>query len=206
MINSHRIEPHPGGQCTVPVLLEMNAEFRTSTTKEGRKLAERRDTITRAWRPKGAPARRPEDYIEVANVPRLVQVPEAPIPQEARSPRDIGLRLENWARWLTFIPGMRVNSSQTGAICERLRAAAEGDTSKSGERRVVDEADALRIERNMRYLTTQHRLLLWYCYLKQAHPGEVCRRLSIPQQPAAEFVAIFRAAQAAIEKLTEINL
>lgn len=57
------------------------------------------------------------------------------------------------------------------------------------------------IERTMRHLTTQHRLLLWYCYIQNARPKIVCRRMSIPQQPATQFVAIFRAAQEAVEKL-----
>lgn len=118
--------------------------------------------------------------------------------------KDIGLRLENWARWATA-PGSRIAASQTGAICDRLRRAELGDQAASGERRKIDEPDALLLELNMRHLITQHRLLLWYCYIQNARPEVVCRRLSIPHRPATEFVAIFRAAQAAIELLCTDN-
>lgn len=118
--------------------------------------------------------------------------------------KDIGLRLENWARWATG-PGIRIAASQTAAICDRLRRNAIGEAPASGERRKIDEVDAVLIERNMQHLTTQHRLLLWYCYIKNAAPEVVCRRMSIPQQPATQFVAIFRAAQAGIESLIEKN-
>lgn len=164
-------------------------------------MIERRDTITRAWRSKEAPVQHLVEYAEVAAAPRpSLPPPAVPSPQEERRARDIGLRLENWARWATAA-GPRVASSQTGAICDRLRRAELGDEQVSGERRKIDEVDALTIERSMPHLTTQHRLLLWYCYIKQAQPGEVCRRMSIPQQPAITFVSLFRAAQAAVELL-----
>ena len=116
--------------------------------------------------------------------------------------RDIGARLENWARWDTA-PGQSIASSQTGAICERLRRAELGDQAIPGDSRKVDEADAVLLDRCMRHLTTPHRLLPWYSYIKNADPEVVFRRKSIPVRPITEFVAIFRAAQAAIEKLTE---
>lgn len=112
--------------------------------------------------------------------------------------RDIGSRLENWARWATST-GAPSASSQTGAICERLRKAELGSAGGSDERRKIDEDDALLLELGMRKLKTFDRLLLWWCYIDQARPEVVCRKLSIPRHPATEFVRLFRAAQVAIE-------
>lgn len=112
--------------------------------------------------------------------------------------RDIGLRLENWSRWATA--GTRtIGVSPTGAYCDRLRREALGDEPKQGERRQVDEADALLIERAMPKLDTRTRMLLYWCYIKQAQPEVVCRKMSIAHRPATVFVDQFRQAQAAIE-------
>lgn len=116
--------------------------------------------------------------------------------------RDIGWRLENWSRVVTAA-GPRIAASQTGAICERLRKEAEGTAPTSGERRHTDEADAWLLERAMRELSTKHRTLLWWCYIRQAAPEVVCRKMGIPHRPATEFVQVFRDAQAAIESVVE---
>jgi len=116
--------------------------------------------------------------------------------------RDIGSRLENWARWNTS-GGRTIGVSPTGAYCDRLRREALGDEPKQGERRTVDEADALLIERAMPKLDTKHRLLLYWCYIKQARPEIVCSRMGIPQRPATVFVGMFRQAQAEVECLLD---
>ena len=114
--------------------------------------------------------------------------------------RDIGLRLENWSRWATA--GSRtIGVSPTGAYCDRLRREALGDEPKQGDRRTVDEGDALLIERAMAKLETRTRMLLYWCYIKQAQPEVVCRKMSIAHRPATVFVEQFRQAQAAIETL-----
>lgn len=116
--------------------------------------------------------------------------------------RDIGSLLENWGRWNTENE-RRPASSPTAAFCDRLQREKEGDTSKGpDERPRIDEADALVIERAMRYLDTRQRLLLWWCYIRQAPPDLVCNRMGIPNKPATEFVPAFRDAQAAAEALT----
>ncbi len=90
--------------------------------------------------------------------------------------------------------------SMTGAICESMRKAALGNVwSGHDQRDPVDEADAVRIERGMRALPVAQRLLLHWCYIEQARPEVVCRKLSIPVRPASEFVSRFREAQEAIE-------
>ncbi len=117
--------------------------------------------------------------------------------------RDIGSRLENWAR--VYRDTTRQGISPTGAYCDQLRREAEGDTSPA-ERRKIDEDDAHRIERGMRELETKHRLLLYWCYVRQAQPEVVCRKCSIAHRPATVFINLFRAAQRAIELIVEKNM
>lgn len=164
-------------------------------------MIERRATITLNWRPAGEPARRFDDFAEL---PR-VAANDAPVPAAPEDDRrEIGSRLENWARWLTTSTGPRAASSPTAAFCDRLRLEAEGDTSKSpGERRRIDEDDALLIELAMRGLETKHRLLLYWCYIRQAQPEVVCRKMSIAHKPATVFVDQFRQAQAAVQWLLD---
>lgn len=119
--------------------------------------------------------------------------------------RDIGSRLENWARWATLTSGPVAAASQTGAICERLRKAELGSAGSNDERRKIDEDDALLLEMGMRKLKTFDRLLLWWCYIDQARPEVVCRKLSIPRQPPSEFVRLFRTAQGAIGEITSLK-
>lgn len=116
--------------------------------------------------------------------------------------RDIGLRLENWSRWATA--GTRtIGVSPTGAYCDRLRREALGDEPKQGDRRQVDEADALLIERAMRHVDNRTRMLLYWCYIKQAQPEVVCRKMSIAHRPATVFVEQFRQAQTAVQYLLD---
>jgi DNA-directed RNA polymerase specialized sigma24 family protein len=114
--------------------------------------------------------------------------------------RDIGWRLENWAR--IYRDTHRGGISATAAFCDQLRREKEGDTSPP-ERRRTDEEDAALIESCMQRIDRKHSRMLWWCYVKQAHPGEVCRAMSIPHRPATVFVAMFRAAQHAIETAVE---
>jgi len=116
--------------------------------------------------------------------------------------RDIGSRLENWAR--VYRDTYRAGISPTAAFCDQLRREALGEVG-SPERRRVDDIDAERIEHAMRTLETKHRLMMYWCYIKQAHPGEVCRSLHIAHRPATVFTTAFRAAQLAVEQATQPN-
>lgn len=158
-------------------------------------IERRREKLTLNWRPKGAPARRIDDFTEVPHL-AVAPVPAAAEPER----RDIGLRLENWARWATESE-RTIGSSCTAKMIDRAKRAAGIVEERSGERRQVDEADAVLLERAMRDLETNHRLLLWWCYIRQAQPEVVCRKLSIAHRPATVFVALFRQAQGAVEKL-----
>lgn len=116
--------------------------------------------------------------------------------------RDIGSRLENWAR--VYRDTYRAGISPTGAYCDRLRREALGEQSQP-ERRKVDEADAALLERGMRDLETKHRMLLYWCYIRQAMPEVVCRKVAIAHRPATVFIGVFRDAQRAIESVVEKN-
>lgn len=156
-------------------------------------MTERRATITRAWRP-GLPARREDDYREVdfqpVNRPR-----PAPPPTEQRG---IDSRLENWSRWNTAATGSRVSASQTGAICDRLRRAAEGDQDNSQERRKLDEHDALLIERNLWKLRGTQRSLLRMHYVN-GWRWPVIMRMIRRKVSKATFEILLANAQEAIE-------
>lgn len=109
--------------------------------------------------------------------------------------RDIGSRLENWARF--YRPTRTIGVSATGAFCDRLEREANGE-KPTGDRRKVDEEDAHVIELAMRHLSRRDRLMLRYCYIDQERPEAVCRKLSIAHRPATVFVTVFRNAQVAI--------
>lgn len=117
--------------------------------------------------------------------------------------RDIGSRLENWAR--VFRDTTRVGISPTGAYCDQLRREAEGE-KPAPERRRLDEADAALLERGMRELETKHRMMLYWCYIRQVQPEVVCRKLAIAHRPATVFVNLFRQAQRAIEQIVEQSM
>lgn len=111
--------------------------------------------------------------------------------------RDIGSRLENWGR--VYRPSRTIGVSTTGKFCDQLEREANGE-KPSAERRKVDEADAQVIERAMRLLSRRDRMLLKLCYVDQAEPHVVCRKLSIAHRPATIFVTVFRQAQISLEQ------
>lgn len=159
-------------------------------------MIERREKLTLNWRPRGTPARRLDDFAEI---PHLVIAPE---PQPEPDTRDIGLRLENWSRWATEST-REIGVSGTAKMIDRAKREAGIVEERSSERRQVDEADALRIERAMRDLDTRSRMLLYWCYIRQAQPDVVCRKMSIAHKPVTVFVEQFRAAQHAVECLLD---
>lgn len=114
--------------------------------------------------------------------------------------KDIGARLENWARWATA-QGGRGADCMTGAICESLRRNALGDVWSGHEvSERIDTKDAVRIQLAMPKIPFPQRLLLNWCYIEQVRPEIVARKCSFPVR---EFVARFREAQAAIEDVVD---
>lgn len=160
-------------------------------------IERRREKITLNWRPRGTPARRVDDFAEIQPQPAN-ETPTRDLPPEDR--REIGGRLENWSRWATETErGIAI--SGTGKIIERAKREAGIVEDHTSERRAINEADALLLERAMRHLDTKHRLLLWWCYIRQAQPEVVCRKMSIAHRPATVFIDLFRQAQGAVEAL-----
>jgi hypothetical protein len=156
-------------------------------------MTERRQIAARTWRRSDDPARRVSDL----PVPHMAIVGTQPAANQPDR-REIGPRLENWARWATECE-RDIGSSPTARMIDRAKRAAGIIEERTGERRDIDEHDALRLEQAMRHLTTQHRMLLWWCYIRQAQPEVVCRKMSIAHRPATLFVDMFRQAQGAVE-------
>lgn len=113
--------------------------------------------------------------------------------------RDISARLENWARWTTSPTASRVAASQTGAICERLRREAEGNIDASDERRKIDEADAVLIERNLWKLRGTQRTLLRMHYVTGWRWQPICRLLQLPVKKE-RFDLVLKMAQTSVEQ------
>ena len=121
-----------------------------------------------------------------------------------REHKDIGARLENWSRWCTARTG-RGPDCMTGAICDDMRK--NSGLVREGHHCIdkIDDGDAVRIEMGMRKITTPQRLLLSWCYIEQARPEVICRKMSIAPRPASVFVDLFRAAQCAIEQIVDLS-
>jgi hypothetical protein len=161
-------------------------------------LTDRRATLTLTWRPVGTHARRFDDFAEVPyDQPLPTRAPEAPEPDR----RDIGIRLENWARMVR--PDRERAISPTAAFCDRLKREALGDQSGVDDRRSLDEADAWLLESCMRNLPTPQRRMLWLCYVEMESPDSICRKLSIRHKPASNFTDAFYAAQRAVESAAQ---
>lgn len=114
--------------------------------------------------------------------------------------KDIGLRLENWARWCKS-SRRRESDCMTGLICHRMQESKLGNVWSGHQERFIDNDDAMLIERGMREMPEKQRLLLVWCYIRNAAPEIVCRNLDIPISPISIFVEKFRAAQNSIENI-----
>lgn len=117
--------------------------------------------------------------------------------------RDIDSRLTNWSRWTTAATGSRVASSQTGAICDRLRRAAIGDQDCSDERRKIDEVDALLIERHLWKLRGTQRSILRMHYVNGWRWPVILRILQHPVSKL-RFESLLKNAQEAIERVCQM--
>ena len=118
---------------------------------------------------------------------------------------DIDARLENWSRWLHS--GSKGGADcMTGAVCERMRRASLGDVW-SGHQVHYDtsEKDAWEVEQAMHSLGTKTRLLLWWCYYKQARPEIICSRLSIQPRPVSILAEAICAAKDVLKETLDRN-
>lgn len=121
--------------------------------------------------------------------------------------KDINMRLENWARWATAFNSGRPSDSMTGIICESMRKAALGDVWSGHQiREEGNTADALAIERGMRFLTMEWRMLLWWHYIKRQIPEIICRKMGYAARPSSIYQEKFISAQQAIAEIVDKEL
>lgn len=166
-------------------------------------MIEQRKTITRNWRPHGAPARRIDDFAEVPCAPAPAPAPaahSAPAPGVDRS--GIANRLENWGRWAKSSEGPVAAACMTGAICESLRRAELGTASTvmPGERS-IDTADAVLLGRAMVKLSLDQRRILGLLYVDGARKPYIA---ALVRFPTGDFEKRLAAAQDALANVLSL--
>lgn len=167
-------------------------------------MTERRTTITRTWRPAGAPARRQDDFEQIDGMPVEPAPPptrridlDAP-PRAER--RGIGRRLENWGAWANA-RGSRGPDCMTGAICESLRRSELGDVwsgHQVSDR--IDPLDAARIQAAFAKLDQQHRSILHWTYIAGERDRVVAKLCGFPRLELEERLI---EAQSAVESVAD---
>jgi hypothetical protein len=162
-------------------------------------LTERRATITRTWRPAGAPARRLDDFDQVEAEPATVRtLPCRQQPELIEERRSIGRRLENWGMWANMDAHSRSRAAcMTAAICDSMRrhaAGVIGPAAPVNDR--LDVPDAERINAGMAGIAQEHRNVLQWTYVVCAKPWAVAGACGFP---SCEYDDRLRAAQETIE-------
>jgi len=161
-------------------------------------LTERRITISRGWRPQGAPARRLDDFVESQPAAAQPAPPTATAPARQVERRSIGRRLENWGAWANM--GSRGGSGadcMTGVICDNMRRNAVGELhppAPVNDR--IDIPDAETINRAITKIPEIHRWVLHWTYVVCAKPWGVAGACGFPTR---EYGIRLGDAQAAIE-------
>lgn len=163
-------------------------------------MTDRRTTITRNWRPPGAPARRIDDFQEVAADATPAPPMVAEKAPEYRPDTDIARRLENWGAWANA-RGSRGPDCMTGAVCDGMRRSELGDVWSGHQvRERIDAQDAERIQLAFARLPREHREVLHWCYIMGAKEGVVAAVCGFPRR---EYGERLEAAQAAIANIAE---
>lgn len=110
-------------------------------------------------------------------------------------------RLENWGKWANM-RNRRRNETMTGVVCDNLRRAALGNVwAGSDVRDPVDDADAQRVEAAWCSLREPHKSMLWHCYIDNARPEVVCRKMRLPVRPIAVFASWLEKAVLEVERV-----
>jgi len=92
----------------------------------------------------------------------------------------------------------------TGAVCESMRRAALGNVwSGHTVRDTTDNDDAVLIEKMMRFLETEWRLLLWWKYIRQQHNDFICRKMGYAARPTTVFEEKLAFAHGKIKSLVD---
>lgn len=131
--------------------------------------------------------------------------------------KDIGARLENWGKCQRTGSGGGVMHARetrspspyggsgyqcmTGVVCNIMKMAANGPAG-GGRRSDLDYHDAAVIERAWVRLPIRPKMMLRLCYVLNSSPEYICRVMKIRRRPASDFTEELRAAQAAIESVT----
>lgn len=110
-------------------------------------------------------------------------------------------RIANWARWARGGPA-RPTGSNTAFICDRMRAAKQGElpSGHAGNER-MDAGDAALVERAWKALAPKHRELLRWHYIRHATPAMICRRMGIKPRPTSIFDLELARAEAEIARV-----
>lgn len=165
-------------------------------------MTDRRATITLGWRT-GTPARRVDDFLEVAADPEPVE--EQPARQVER--RDIESRMQNWVRWCSTW-GCYPRGGDEDSAARAIRLAYEAKfgcaASASAERREINEADAMLIERSLWKLPSVQREILRLHYVRRREWFDICRIVGIAVRRKG-FADRLAEAQAAIECIVDNN-
>jgi hypothetical protein len=137
------------------------------------------------------------------------------------SGKGIRERLENWGKFQrggsgggsavraketrTASPyGGQGYQCMTGVICNLLATAANGQTGwKPVSRSTVDVDDAKRITMAFIRLNPRQQSILKWCYVFNAQPQVICRRLGIRAWPASHFLGELRSAENTIQKVLD---
>ena len=164
-------------------------------------MTDRRTTITRNWRPAGAPAQRHDDFAEMGQAQPQQQRPEKP---DAPDMGNIDQRLKNWGRWANT-DYRRINRTATAAFCDRLRREAGVYESHSDERRQLDDDDAYRIELGLHPLRGTQKRILRLHYVDGRAWQAIMRVLQFPVRREL-FDSLLVNAQIAIESVVEKHM
>lgn len=161
-------------------------------------MTERRTTITRSWRAP-TPARRIDDFVEVAAEPE-------PQPEPARQVerRAIESRMQNWVRWCStwgcYPRGDEDSAARAIRIAYEAKFGCAGNAS--AERREIDEQDAMLIERSLWQLPPVQRDILRLHYVRRRAWFDICRIVGV-RVSRRGFAERLAEAQAAIESLID---
>ncbi len=136
-------------------------------------MTERR-TITLGWRSSGVRAQRVDDFQEESAAPAPVKA----LPTAPAEKRGLESRMQNWVRWCTTWGGYPRGGDEDSAAraCRMAYEAQFGPAPSSGggERREIDEQDAIRVERSLWQLPNLQRDLVRLHYVRGRAWFQIC--------------------------------
>lgn len=165
-------------------------------------MTERRQLLTRMWRPAGEPARRLDDFAEVPCPPPVLLRPKDDPEESAEGieRRHIGRRLENWGMWANMDKRslMSDGDCMTQVVCANMLRNSKEALKLLPPVVVysrIDVPDAEAINVAFADLPELHRAVLNWTYVVCAKPWGVAGACGFPTR---EYETHLEAAQAAI--------